>query len=198
MQDRDSDRRAIVDLVNDWVMWRDMGDFERMRSVWHDDGRIQTTWRQGTADEFVRATRETFEKGITILHTLGGITVDVAGNRAISISKATVSQRATVDGALCDVTCMARHYDFWEKRAGRWGLVMREGIYDKDWLVPVEPGRSVALDEKLLAQFPENYRHLAYLQTRIGFDVKRDMPCLRGQEVQALYARGAAWLQGEG
>ena len=198
MQDRDSDRRAIVDLVNDWVMWRDMGDFERMRGVWHDDGRIQTTWRQGTADEFVRATRETFEKGITILHTLGGITVDVAGDRAISISKATVSQRATVDGVLCDVTCMARHYDFWERRAGRWGLVMREGIYDKDWLVPLEPGRSVPLDQSLLAQLPENYRHLAYLQTRIGFDVKRDMPCLRGPEVQALYARGAAWLRGEG
>lgn len=198
MQDRDSDRRAIVDLVNDWVMWRDMGNFERMRSVWHDDGRIQTTWRQGTADEFVRATRETFEKGITILHTLGGITVDVAGNRAISISKATVSQRAVVDGVLCDVTCMARHYDFWEKRSGRWGLVMREGIYDKDWLVPVEPGRTVPLDAELLAQFPENYRHLAYLQTRIGFDVKRDMPCLRGPEVQALYARGAAWLRSEG
>ncbi len=197
MQDMDQDRRAIVDLVNDWVMWRDMGDFERMRTVWHDDGRIQTTWRQGTADEFVRATRETFEKGITILHTLGGITVDVVGDRAISISKATVSQRAIVEGVPCDVTCMARHYDFWEKRAGRWGLVMREGIYDKDWLTPVEPGREVVLDPDLLARFPENYRHLAYLQTRIGFEVKRDMPCLRGPEVQALYARGAAWLRGE-
>jgi hypothetical protein len=28
--------------------------------------------------------------------------------------------------------------------------------------------------------------------------VKRDMPGLKGPEVEALYARGAAWLAGEG
>jgi hypothetical protein len=27
--------------------------------------------------------------------------------------------------------------------------------------------------------------------------VKRDMPGLKGPEVEALYARGAAWLQGK-
>jgi hypothetical protein len=40
----------------------------------------------------------------------------------------------------------------------------------------------------LLAQFPEGYRHLAYLQTRIGYTVKRDMPGLKGAEVERLYA----------
>ena len=47
----------------------------------------------------------------------------------------------------------------------------------------------------LLARFPEGYRHLAYLQTRIGYTVKPDMPGLDGPEVEALYARGA-WLKG--
>jgi hypothetical protein len=40
------------------------------------------------------------------------------------------------------------------------------------------------------------YRHLAYLQEGIGYDVKRDMPGLDGPEVERLYADGTAWLGG--
>ena len=43
---------------------------------------------------------------------------------------------------------------------------------------------------KSFEQFPEGYRHLAYLQTRIGYNVKKDMPGLKGPAVEALYARG--------
>ncbi|HEY8578776.1 MAG TPA: nuclear transport factor 2 family protein [Beijerinckiaceae bacterium] len=190
------DKREIREGIENWALWRDMGHWEGMRSVWHDDGHMQATWRQGTADAFVASTIEAFEKGVTILHMLGGTTIDVAGARAVAITKVTVSQRAEVEGVLCDVTCMARHYDFWERRGGRWGLVLREGVYDKDWISTVEPGARVTLDPQLLASFPEAYQHLAYLQTRVGFAVKRDMPCLRGPAVQALYARGRAWLAG--
>jgi hypothetical protein len=41
------------------------------------------------------------------------------------------------------------------------------------------------------------YRHLAYLQTQIGYKVKPDMPGLTGPQVQALYARGQGWLAGK-
>ena len=61
---------------------------------------------------------------------------------------------------------------------------------------PVDPAARLELDRGLLARFPEGYRHLAYLQTRIGYDVKLDMPGLHGPEVEALYASGAAWLEG--
>jgi hypothetical protein len=53
------------------------------------------------------------------------------------------------------------------------------------------------LDAKLLAEFPEGYRHLAYLQTKNGFTVKRDMPQLKGPAVEKLYADGKAWLEGK-
>ena len=46
-------------------------------------------------------------------------------------------------------------------------------------------------------RFPEGYRHLAYLQTKHGYTVKPDMPGAMGPELEALYARGAAWLSGE-
>ena len=79
----------------------------------------------------------------------------------------------------------------------RWAIVLRQPIYEKDRLDPVDPAATVTLDPDLLNAFPEGYRHLAYLQTHLGFAVKPDMPGLRGPEVQRLYARGAAWLDGE-
>ena len=62
---------------------------------------------------------------------------------------------------------------------------------------PLDPAAKLSLDQELLARFPEGYRHLAYLQTRIGYQVKPDMPGLDGPEVAALYARGERWLRGE-
>jgi hypothetical protein len=98
---------------------------------------------------------------------------------------------------LVDVVCTGRFYDFCEERAGRWGIVMRQPIYEKDRMDPVDPAARLELDKDLLARFPEGYRHLAYLQTGIGYDVKRDMPGLKGARVEALYRTGATWLRGE-
>jgi len=159
---------------------------------------MMATWFQGPAADFIRVSREGFERGVRILHFLGGSSIDVAGDRAVSQTKMTISQRAEVEGVLCDVLCTGRFYDFLDKRDGRWGIALRQPIYEKDRMDPVTPGAVPVLDHALLAQFPVGYRHLAYLQTRIGYTVKRDMPGLKGPEVGALYARGAAWLKGEG
>ena len=118
------------------------------------------------------------------------------GTRAIAQTKMTISQRAKVEGVLCDVVCTGRFYDFFEKR-DRWGLVLRQPIYERDRMNPVDPTATLEARPELLAQFPEGYRHLAYMQTRIGYTVKRDMPGLDGPEVEALYAKGERWLKGE-
>ena len=196
MTDVMSERLAIREVIENWAVWRDAGDWERFRTVWHDDGRMMATWFQGTADEFIRVTKEGWDKGVSILHFLGGSSIDVAGHRAIAQTRMTISQRADVDGVRCDVVCTGRFCDFLEKREGRWGVVLRQPIYEKDRLDPVDPSAKLVLDRELLERFPEGYRHLAYLQTKIGFEVKPDMPGLKGPAVQALYARGASWLAG--
>ncbi len=84
-----------------------------------------------------------------------------------------------------------------ESGESRRAIVLRQPIYEKDRLDPVDPATTVTLDPDLLNAFPEGYRHLAYLQTHLGFAVKPDVPGLRGPEVQRIYARGAAWLGGE-
>jgi hypothetical protein len=190
------DRIAITEVVNNWVLWSDSGDFARFATVWHDDGWMTATWFQGPASEFIKARRSGFERGVSIIHFLGGTTCEVAGDRAIAQTKMTINQRAAVDGVVVDAVCTGRFYDFFAKRGGRWAIVRRQPIYEKDRLDPVAPDAKLTLDDALLARFPEGYRHLGYLQTKAGFDVRLGLPGLRGPEVAKLYAEGQAWLEG--
>jgi hypothetical protein len=195
--DRDIvDRLEIRALVENWAVWRDARDWERFRTVWHPDGRMMATWFQGSAEEFIKVSQEGYDRGVRILHFLGGMSIDLKGDRAIAQTKMTIAQRGPVEGVLCDVVCTGRFYDFLERR-GRWGIVLRQPIYEKDRIDPVDPSARLALDPQLLGRFPEGYRHLAYLQARIGYPVKTDMPGLDGPAVEALYGRGAAWLAGK-
>src|SRR3954469_13370874 len=192
------DVREIRELVEHWAVWRDAGDWERFRTVWHPEGRMMATWSQGGFEDFIRVSQEGFDRGVRILHFLGGCAVEVSDERAIAQTKMTITQRAAVHDVVCDVVCTGRFYDFLDRREGRWGIVLRQPIYERDRLDPVDPGAELRLDAGELARWPEGYRHLAYLQTAIGYRVKPDMPGLMGPEVQALYARGAGWLAGGG
>jgi hypothetical protein len=190
------DTRAIRELIENWAIWRDALMMDRFRTVWHPEGQMWATWFQGSFEEFIRVTEEGYARGLRILHFLGGSSIDIKGARAIAQTKMTISQRAPVEGVVCDVVCTGRFYDFLEKRRGRWGIVLRRLIYEKDRIDPIDPTAVLKLDRKLLARFPIGYRHLAYLQTRIGYKVKEDMPGLDGPEVEALYSLGAEWLKG--
>ncbi len=194
--DLNADKLAIREVVENWVLWRDAGDWERFATVWHPEGWMTATWFQGSARDFIEASREGFSKGVNILHFLGGWTCDILGDRAISQVKMTIHQRAPLNGISVDVACIGRFYDFFEKRQGRWAIVRRQPIYEKDRLDPVDPSAILTLDSKLLSSFPEGYRHLAYLQANNGFEVKQGLPGLRGPAIARLYAEGKAWLAG--
>lgn len=191
------DRLAIRDLVENWAIWRDAGDWERFATVWHEEGWMSATWFQGPARDFMQVSQEGFAKGVRILHFLGGTSIDLAADRAIAQTKMTISQRALVHDVICDVVCTGRFYDFLEKRKGRWGIVRRQPIYEKDRIDPVDPAATLRLDQQALAALPEGYRHLAYMQELIGYKVKRDMPGLDGAEVEKLYGEGRDWLAGK-
>jgi hypothetical protein len=188
------DKQLIRDVVENWVVWRDSGQWDKFRTVWHSDGVMMATWFQGSCEEFIRVTIEGWNKGVSILHFLGGTSVELNKHRAISQTKMTITQRGLVDGAMCDVVCTGRFYDFMEKRNGIWGVVLRQPIYEKDRINPLDPSISLQLDQELLNSFPEGYRHLAYIQTKLGFQVKEDMPQLKGSAVESLYQKGKDWL----
>ncbi|MEY2926531.1 MAG: hypothetical protein RL367_1008 [Pseudomonadota bacterium] len=190
------DRLAIHELLQNWVIWRDAGDWDRFATVWHDDGRMNATWFQADAAEFIAGCRKGFDAGIIGLHSLGAISVDIQGARAIAQSKMQIVQRGEIDGVEVDVTCLGRFVDALEKRGGRWGMVFRQPVYELDRMTPVNPAQVPRIDQELLNAYPVGYRHLAYLQTRIGFAVYHNLPGTRGPEIEALNARMMLWLDG--
>jgi hypothetical protein len=190
------DIREIREVVENWAVWRDAGDWDRFATCWHDDGWMTATWFQGPASTFIEVSREGFNRGVSILHFLGGFACDVSGPRAIAQTKMTISQRAAIDGVPVDVVCTGRFYDFFERRDGRWAIVRRQPIYEKDRMDPVDSSARLTLDAARLAELPEGYRHLGYLQSSNGFTVKSGLPGLRGAAVENLYAEGRAWLSG--
>jgi len=190
------DKAAIREVIENWVIFRDAGMWDKFQTVWHDDGYMMATWFQGSADEFIRVSHEGFQRGVNIMHFLGGSNVEIAGNRAIAQTKMTITQRASVHDTIVDVVCTGRFYDFFEKRNEKWAIVLRRLFYERDRMDAVDPSKPLKLDSELLARFPVGYQHLAYLQTKLGFNVRKNMPGLRGPEAQALYASGASWLAG--
>jgi SnoaL-like domain len=177
-----------------WTYARDAGDWDDFRACWHEDGYMMATWYQGPKEDFIRVSQVGRARGINILHFIGGCHIALNGTRAIARTRMTIMQRGEVEGVLCDVACTGRFYDFMDQRDGRWAMVFRQPIYEKDRL---DPAASLSLDAEILARFPEGYRFLAYLQQQAGYPVKTDMPGLAGPEVERLYERGTAWLAGQ-
>jgi hypothetical protein len=194
--DEMTSKLEIREAIERWAVWRDAADWDRFAQVWHADGYMTATWFQGSFRDFIAVSRAGFEAGVRILHFLGGSAIEVAGSRAIAQTKMTISQRAIVHGAEVDVVCTGRFYDFFAHRGGKWAIVRRQPIYERDRMDPVDPAATVALDPAQLGRFPYGYRHLAYLQTELGFEVTTGLPELTGEAVGRLYAEGRAWLEG--
>lgn len=192
-----ADRAAIRDLIEGWAVWRDGGDWDRFASVWHDDAWMMTTWSRSPATDFMVRSRAAFERGLEVMHMLGGSAIEVCGNRAVAETKTEILQRGEVHGVRVDVECKGRFIDALEKREGRWGIVFRQPVYDLDRMCPVNPAEKVELDEAILCRFPAGYRHLAYLQSVQGMNVYDDMPGTRGEGIERLRAVMATWLGGE-
>jgi len=191
------DKTAIRDVVENWVIWRDAGDWEKFATLWHADGWMMTTWFQASAADFIARSRKGFENGLKVLHTSGGTSIELVGNRAVVQSKMEITQRADVDGVLVDVCCKGRMVDAMIREDGRWSIMLRQPVYELDRMTPVDPAVRLELDPALLARFPEGYRHLAYLQVRQGMDVYEKMPGTRGPEIDALWQRMSLWLEGQ-
>jgi len=192
----EQDRAAIRNVVENWVLYRDAADWDRFATLWAPNGWMTATWFQGPFTEFIEVSRAAFDKGVQILHFLGGFTCDVDSDRAIAQTKMKIEQRATVHEVVVDVTCTGRFYDFFTCREGQWRLVRRQPIYESDRLSLVDPSGSLSLLQEELVAYPVGYRHLAYLQQHLGYAVMQDLPGLRGEPVQRLYREGKLWLEG--
>lgn len=103
-----------------------------------------------------------------------------------------------VDRVECDIVCTGRFHDLLEKQDSVWRIVLRQPTYERDRLDVVNPAETLHLDERKLSRFPVGYRHLAYAQEQIGYEVKTDMPGLKGSDTESLYEHCREWLRGGG
>lgn len=149
------------------------------------------------------------DNGAFIMHRVHGSTTDITPDavRALTKMKATITQRFEIDGCEVDAEADCRFCFFWEKNVadGEWRARFVRHWYEKDKLLPVNPGKVPDLDERKLEEYPNGYRYLAYCQEKtMGVEVLRDMPGHRrendnanGQKHDLLYWQCKQWLDGE-
>lgn len=191
-------RAEIREVIEAWSIARDSADWELLLATWHRGGSMVTTWFDGSAAAFVAASRKSWEQGSRSFHSLGGSQIEVDTTRAVAQTRMSINVRGYVAGVEVDVVSAGRFFDFFEKRQGRWRIVHRRPIYEKDRLDPVEPGVNVPVDLERLRAWPEGYRYLAYLQSFNGTNAPGDLPALRGPAVDRLMEDGRKWLSSGG
>jgi hypothetical protein len=191
-----ADKQQIRELGERWVLYRDSGDWERFRTVWHQGGSIETLWYQGPWEGYLEGSRQAWGRGMASVHYLCGALVEVKGARAMSRTNMKMYGRGTVDEAEYDIEATAQFCDLYEKRGDRWGLVYRCVVHIKDRMDPAEVGGDLKLDRALLARQPAPYRHLAYINAKLGRAVKSDMPSLEGPAAERLRSKCYSWLEG--
>jgi SnoaL-like domain len=188
------EKLSITELVQSWAMYRDIGNWERLRNTMHDDATMTTTWYCGSFAGFIEALQASWRKGSRSQHFVGSTVLEIQGARAIAQTRMSILVRGLLDGQAVDVTSVGRFFDCVEKRQGTWRIAKRCVIYEKDRLDAVNPQAAIQLDPALLGKFPEGYRHLAYLQTQAGAVVNPNLPTSSGPALEHLIAQSHAWL----
>jgi hypothetical protein len=80
------DRLAIGELAENWALLRDARRWNRFRELWHEDGRMITSWVQGTVEDFIKASQAGYDKGVRFLIFLVGQQSTLTG-RELSLKR---------------------------------------------------------------------------------------------------------------
>jgi hypothetical protein len=191
-----NDKYECAELIQSWGFYRDQGKWPELLATFVPEGQIAISWFSGSFAEFVDRCRKSFAAGQRSKHHIFPSVVRVAGARAVAETNIVIFVRQKIDGVPVDMTAHARFLDRLERRDGRWAIVERTAIYERDRLDPVEPSEAfgklfTATD---LSVYPEAYRYMAARLVAAGRElapvVYRDgLP-----DTDKLYARYEAWL----
>jgi hypothetical protein len=82
-----------------------------------------------------------------------------------------------------------------EHAAGEWRILGLTAIYRRDELTPVVLGQMVTMPQDLFDRFRPSYRHLAWSQHLLGYEVNMELPGIdRPDTVRAVYQSHYSWL----
>ncbi|KIW14466.1 hypothetical protein PV08_07250 [Exophiala spinifera] len=207
------ERYKLRELAEGWPMYRDACEWENLKSIFHADAVIYTTWTgRSHYLDFIAASQKGMDAGVFIMHRCHGLSTDIDRNatRAVTKMKATITQRFNLDGIEADAESDCRFCFFWLKIEKEWKAMVVRHWYEKDKLIPVDPNRVPKVDEAKVQKYPSGYRYLAYCQeTTMGVNVLLDMPGHRrengiaggsltcGENHDLLYWHCKQWLDGK-
>lgn len=189
-----ADREEIRSVLAEWALYRDTGRFDRLRALFAPGATIQTTWFDGTADEFVNRSEASFGGTVRAHHFIGPSSIDLHADRAIADTRIMLQLRAPVNGMLTDVACYGRFFDFFIKHDMAWRIRKRIPVYDKDRIDAVDHSKPLVIDPAWLAAYPAGCRHIAYVQALGGATVTEGLIEPGSAEEQRLYEEGSRWL----
>jgi SnoaL-like domain len=170
---------------------------EQLLATFVPEGQIAVSWFSGSFAEFVDRCHKAFDAGQRSKHQIFPSIVRVAGERAVAETNVVILVRQRIDGVLVDMTSYARFLDRLERRDGRWAIVERASIYERDRLDPVEPSEAfgklfIATD---LSIYPEAYRYMAARLVAAGRELAPVVHSDGSPHTVELYGRYDAWLK---
>ncbi len=195
-----NDRLAINTVINAWGNFRDRGKWQDLKNTFWPDGTISLSWFDGPFGAFAGASEKIAQGGNAMTHLLQTPYVVVNGDRATAETNASLKVRAPLRFYEVDITSQIRFFDFLEKRDGEWRIVKRVGIYEKDRMDPVSPSlffylNSFWIDARSkLNKTPPSSKYLAYLLSKKGLKLKKNIVEDKTAEMEALYQEGRAWI----
>jgi hypothetical protein len=193
-----ADKYACAELIQSWGFCRDQGRWPELTAIFAPEGEIAVSWFSGGYREFVDRCRQSFEAGQRSKHHLFPSVVRVNGDRATAETNVVILVRQKISGVLADMTSYARVLDRLARRDGRWMILERTAIYERDRLDPVEA--SEAFDKLFKASdltvYPEAYRYMAARLVAAGRALAPVVFRDGSPHTDQVYARYDAWLAG--
>lgn len=184
----------------------DYGHKEEQISLWFEDGKIFTTWFKGNVMDYFHASpvkRKPDARRDAIGchgHRVNNTVVWLNGNRAVAELICMLNFRVNLGGEWVDLSCMCRMHYRIEKRAGRWGIVYFEGIYEKDRMDPVFGDSHFAIPRETLMKYRSNNWNMAARRDLSEGELKYadewagpDKP----ETIEKLYRDSSEWIYEE-
>ena len=207
------EKERVRELVEYDRYCNDYHHKEEQAKLWFPDGRVITTWFNGSFEQYRTASPVSGEKrpvveapeqipGLRVLvnHRVNNTLVWLKGTRAVAEVICTLCFRTPLGWDWVDLTCMCRMHYRCEKRDGRWGIVYFEGIYERDSLKPLFGENKLTVTEQELEKYRPINRYMGYRRDRFegGVDYSAqwagsDKP----QTVERIYNESSRWLSGE-
>ena len=192
-------KMEIAELVNRWGYFRDQSRWTELLDAFHPDGSISVSWYDGPYGEFVSQSRQLAEahRDMVIKHQVGVPMIEVNGNRGLSEASVTISVRSSTPGGIFEQTSYARFIDRVERRGGRWRLLRRDTVYERDRLDAVDRATLPDSFYKDLDRYPAQVMFLASTIKRRGAEISKSTLLAGTAQVARVYSDNDAWLRGE-